>query len=384
MPDFNKLKTIEAINVYSKFINKNDATGLKNFSDMVNKAIDSKKDDAVNIAVIMYRFAIKFENDGKVDRSVLTILNDMKSSLSSDNIPEFKDGLRKLYEKINTEEKKPKNIVKDTVEKIKESNEKTKTNKFKIISINLILFIKKHKIIFITIILLLLGFLIFFGNKIEKKEDNNLLSNNINNDENIPNKEGIILNKDDKIINNQTKSNFSDNSTNLGLKQTNPSKELGNEKGEAGGEKGVGGAEIESPKTPITYQNNAINNTLNNLSNDNNQTNNDLTNETIETPQINQTEQNITTQNNPTDCYLENTDNQGLTIFSNSICYDSTGSYVNSCASPINQDITNTFIKTFICINNKCSAKYYSCPVMGQNYFQNQNYQCVTNKCVNS
>lgn len=97
--------------------------------------------------------------------------------------------------------------------------------------------------------------------------------------------------------------------------------------------------------------------------------------------------QNITSGNSgggsSGNCYIENSDSKGLTIFSNSVCHDLSGSYSNSCSNPNDLVNSNLFIKSYVCSNDVCTGKFYSCKVMGNTYFQDDYYVCKNNVCQN-
>lgn len=82
------------------------------------------------------------------------------------------------------------------------------------------------------------------------------------------------------------------------------------------------------------------------------------------------------------ECYIEPVDSQGLTIFTASVCHDPKGEYSNSCTSPVDGVQSETFIKTYTCINNVCTPKYYSCPVKGQEVFSQLGYRCNNGACT--
>lgn len=241
--------------------------------------------------------------------------------------------------------------------------------------------------IIIIIILSVFSYIKFSNNNNSSLNSDlkNKESGQINNENNVANN-NIVTNKDISNSNSSTNKN-----TSLIINPSTKEKSIGGGGGGAGGGEssatGASGSEgrvVETPQNqninqPIINQNDT---TDNSTVENNNITIDEQTNITTEIPSQNQTNQDETSLNTPPDCYIDGKDSNELTIFSSATCHDSTGSYTNLCASPINQDATNTFIKTFVCINNRCSPKYYSCPVMGQTIYQDTNYRCVSDHCT--
>ncbi|MBR9690464.1 hypothetical protein GOV08_02155 [Candidatus Woesearchaeota archaeon] len=84
----------------------------------------------------------------------------------------------------------------------------------------------------------------------------------------------------------------------------------------------------------------------------------------------------------PQGCVVSPTDQFGLPVFVNSGCTDEIGSYSNSCSDPVGGGSSTTFIKAYVCVSDTCVEKYYSCPVMGENYFGQSNYVCNSGVCT--
>ena len=428
MDDLNKKKILEAIDIYLSYINKNDVSGFKTFSNMINKSLDSTTDEAINLGVVMYDFSKKCEKDGKIDKSIISILENMKFFLKKDNLEKFKEYTQKIYEKSQVKESKPflSNLFKKQETQNKTINTEKKESKFIEKSFSLL---KKYQVIFVAIIILLILFFVFNNMNFNKKDKNETQSLiNINNEVNTQTFKNFnqIFCEQTILINNQTLNDRFDNNTcskytylyclngeiisncekcdckkqndsNYKIISTNTQNQINTDKNDkeslgGGAPAGIGGpgwvAGNPTNSNPTSHQ---INQTQNNLSQpDINQSLNETIDNNITQSQedqnitINETNQN----NNPPqtnysqECYMDGVDSNSLTIFSNSICHDSTGDYSNLCASPINQEASTNFIKTYICVDNKCSPKYYSCKVMGQNIFQNQDYMCITDICT--
>ncbi len=80
-------------------------------------------------------------------------------------------------------------------------------------------------------------------------------------------------------------------------------------------------------------------------------------------------------------CYVAPLDEHGLSIFTASTCHDDISDYQNSCTSPVDGTSSGIFIKTYVCIDNKCVPKYYSCPVKAKEVLDLDGYQCLDSKC---
>lgn len=113
-----KVDIIRVLDDASKMIERNDVIGLKELSNhTIHNASIFQDQDSVTIAVIIYTLAKIFEREGKVDLTIVPMLNTSRRNLFDNNYEVYKENITKLYDLIKKRDGKNKLYIQQVIEK---------------------------------------------------------------------------------------------------------------------------------------------------------------------------------------------------------------------------------------------------------------------------